>query len=210
MAFGKENKKSDLKAYSLKIKTKDLPKPEFVVSERRGDKFEELPERENTVTGTLIGLEPKETVWQGKTIKSVSATLTDNDQIYFLTIPYSNLGRGLMNSLLNLQSFNDVEIGLYQTKPKVEGGKTYPAVSVRQGGEIVRWKYENKDLPPPEEIKFKGEIMRDFSKLESVLAEKLKEFNKVIKNTAPVKTKEAVSAESSAPAADDVELEPPF
>ena len=210
MAFGKESKKSDLKAYSLKIKTKDLPKPEFVVSERQGDKFIELPEREDTITGTLIGLEPKETVWQGKTIKSVSATLTDGDQIYFLTIPYSNIGRGLMNSLLNLQAFTDVQIGLYQTKPKTEGGKTYPAVSVRQADQIVRWKYENKDLPPPEEIKFKGEIMRDWSKMEAFMADKLKEFNKVIKNTAPAKSKEVATAETDVATANDAELEPPF
>lgn len=198
MGLGKPQRK-DLKAFSLKIKTKDLPKPEFIVSERQGDKFVELPERESTVSGTLIGVEPSETVWQGKTIKSVNVTLTDADQIYFISVPYSNLGRGLMNSLLGLKAFNDVEISLYQTKPKTEGGKTYPAVSLRQGGEIVRWRYTLDELPKPDEILFKGEKMRDFTKVELFLAEQLKELNKVVKSQVPVRSSETtVPADVSA------------
>lgn len=208
MGLGKPQRK-DLKAYSLKIKTKDLPKPEFVVSERQGDKFVELPEREYNVSGTLIGVEPKETKWEGKIIKSVNVTLTDGDQIFFVTVPYSNLGRGLMNSLLNLKAFNDVEIGLYQTKPKTDGGKTYPATALRQAGEIVRWRYEQKDLPPPEEIVFKGEKMRNFESQEIFFAAQLKELNAVIKATVPVKPNETVASAASA-APDDGELDAPF
>lgn len=207
MALGKQIRK-DLKAFSLKIKTKDLPKPQFVVSERKGDKFEPLSEPEYNVSGTLIGVEPKEFTWEGKVIKSVSVTLTDADQIYFVTVPYSNLGRGLMNSLLNLKEFNDVEIGLYQTKAKVDGGKTYPATSLRQAGEIIRWRFEQKDLPQPKEIIFKGEKMRDFTEQEAFFASQLTELNKVIKSKAPVQANETVAAVANAgtPETD----EPPF
>lgn len=209
MGLGKPQRK-DLKAFSLKIKTKDLPKPEFVVSERQGDKFVELPEREYNVSGNLIGVEPKETLWQGKTIKSVNVTLTDGDQIYFVTVPYSNLGRGLMNSLLALKSFNEVEIGLYQTKPKSDGGKTYPATSLRQAGEIVRWRYSQAELPPPDEIVFKGEKMRDFTKVESFFAAQLKELNKVIKAAVPAQANEAVAASAGAPIVDEDGEQLPF
>lgn len=207
MGLGKPTQaRKDLTAFSLKIKTKDLPKPEFVVSKREGDKFVELPEREYSVSGNLIGVEPKEFNWQGKIIKSVSATLTDGDQIFFVTIPYSSLGRSLMNSLLSLKDFVDVEIGLYQTKPKTEGGKTYAQASLRQAGEIVRWRFEQKDLPQPEEITFKGEKMRDFSKTEAFLAAQLNELNKVIKAKAP-RTEAAAVAAQAAEAPGD---EPPF
>jgi hypothetical protein len=206
MGLGKPLR-NDLKAFSLKIKTKDLPKPEFVVSERQGDKFVELPDRENTVSGTLIGIEPKETKWEGKTIKSVNATLTDTDQIYFVTIPYSTLGRNLMNSLLNLKTFNDVEIGLYQTKPKTDGGKTYPSVSLRQAGEIIRWRFETKDLPAPKEIEFKGEKMRDYTETENFFSAQLKELNNIIKSKAPAKTVEATT--NLTPEVSD-DVEPPF
>lgn len=202
MGLGKPQRK-DLKAFSLKIKTKDLPKPEFVVSERQGDKFVELAEREYNVSGNLIGVEPKETKWEGKVIKSVNVTLTDGDQIYFVTVPYSNLGRGLMNSLLALKKFNDVEIGLYQTKPKADGGKTYPATSLRQEGEIVRWRYSLAELPAPKEIVFKGEKMRDFTAVEDFMAEQLKELNKVIKATAPVQTAEATVPAAPAPVSEE-------
>lgn len=211
MGLGKPLR-NDLKAFSLKIKTKDLPKPEFVVSERQGDKFVELPDRENTVSGTLIGIEPKETKWEGKLIKSVNATLTDGDQIFFVTIPYSALGRSLMNAMLNLKTFNDVEIGLYQTKPKTDGGKTYASVSLRQAGEIIRWKFDSKDLPPPKEIEFKGEKMRDYTETENFFAAQLKELNNVIKAKAPARVNETASALAYAPAPNspDGEIEPPF
>lgn len=208
MGLGKPQRK-DLKAFSLKIKTKDLPKPEFVVSERQGDKFVELPDREYSVSGTLIGVEPKETKWENKTIKSVNVTLTDGDQIFFVTVPYSNLGRGLMNSLLSLKAFNDVEIGLYQTKPKVDGGKTYPATSLRQAGEIVRWRYSLEELPKPEEIVFKGEKMRNFEEQEKFLATQLVELNKVIKATTPVKPNEKV-AETAPVSEEDKGEDVPF
>jgi hypothetical protein len=190
MGLGKPVRK-DLKAFSLKIKTKDLEKPEFLVSEKQGDKFVELPERESTVSGNLIAIEPKEFKWENKLIKSVTATLVDNDQIYFLTIPYSSLGRGLMNTLLSLKTFDNVEIGLYQTKAKTPNGKTYPASAVRQNGELIRWKFDLAQLPQPEEITFKGEKMRDFSKQEAFFAEQINELNKVIKANPPVAQKNA-------------------
>lgn len=202
MALGKPVRK-DLKAFSLKIKTKDLPAPVFVVSERQGDKFVQLDQTETNVTGTLVAIEPKEFVWEGKTIKSVSATLTDGDQIYFVTIPYSNLGRGLMNSLLSLKEFTDVEIGLYQTRAKVTGGKTYPATSLRQGGEIVRWRFEQKDLPQPDVTTFKGETLRDYTKVETFLAAQLTELNKLVKEKAPAQTAVASAAPVAAPAAEE-------
>lgn len=191
MARGKQQRK-DLKAFSYKIKTKDLPKPEFVESERQGDKFVELPERQYTLKGTLTGVEPKEFKWEGKVIKSVNVTLTDDalDEIYFITVPYSNLGRGLMNSLLGLKQFNDVEVSLYQTKPKTDGGKTYPAVSLRQDGEMVRWAYDLKDLPAPKVVEFKGQKQYDFLEQEVFFATKLTEFNKIVKAAAPARTAE--------------------
>ena len=205
---GKQQRK-DLRAFRYKIKTKDLPKPHFVESERQGDKFVELPDPQYTLSGTLIGVEPVETKWEGKLIKSVNVTLTDADEIYFITVPYSNLGRGLMNSLLNLKAFDKVEIGLYQTKPKMDGGKTYPATSLRQAGEIVRWRFTQEELPKPEEIIFKGEKMRNFEEQEKFLAAQLVELNKVIKATAPVKPNEKV-ADAAAPATEDLKDDVPF
>lgn len=213
MSRGKQQQeRRDLKRFAYKIKTKDLPKPIFVESEDQGGKFVENAEPQYNLSGNLIGVEPKETVWQGKTIKSVNVTLVDNTagEIYFITVPYSNLGRGLMNSLLALKSFDNVEIGLYQTKPKADGGKTYPAVSLRQAGEIVRWRYDQKDLPPPDEIVFKGEKMRDFTKVETFFADQLKELNKVVKSTPQAQTKETVAAAVGAPESDKGDLDVPF
>lgn len=208
MAFGKPVQK-DLKAFSLKIKTKDLPRPEFLVSEKQGDKFVELKERESTVTGNLIGIEPKEFTWQGKVIKSVNVTLVDNDQIYFISVPFSGLGRGLMNSFLSLKTFDNVEIGLYQTKAKVAGGKTYAGSSLRQNGELIRWKFDQKQLPPADEVLFKGEKMRDWTKQESFLCDQINELNKIIKATPSASKKVTVEA-PKAETSDNEDLDAPF
>lgn len=213
MSRGKQKQEQrDLKRFAYKIKTKDLPKPIFVESEDKDGKFVPNAEPQYNLSGTLIGVEPKETVWQGKTIKSVNVTLVDNTagEIYFITVPYSNLGRGLMNSLLGLKSFADIEIGLYQTKPKTDGGKTYPAVSLRQAGEIIRWRYDQKDLPPANEIVFKGEKMRDWTAQEDFFSDQLKELNKVIKATPVAQAKETVAAAAGAPETDKEDESLPF
>lgn len=214
MARGKQQQqRKDLKRFAYKIKTKDLLKPHFVESEDQNGTFVPLAEPQYNLSGNLIGVEPKETVWQGKTIKSVNVTLVDNElgEIYFVTVPYSNLGRGLMNSLLSLKSFNDIEIGLYQTKPKTDGGKTYPAVSLRQDGDMVRWRYAQNELPAPQEIVFKGEKMRDFTAVENFLAEQLKELNKAVKAAIPAQTQTTdATAPVSAPVDDKEDSDLPF
>ena len=206
MAIGK-SQRSDLVAYSFKIKTKDLPKPVFEIKKRAGDKWEPFG-TDDTVSGNIIGIEPKSFKHEGKEIKSISVTLQDKGEIYFVTIPYTSLGRGLMNSLLNLKAFNAVEIGLYQTKPREGQTKTYPAVSLRQGGEIVKWKFEQKDIPAPVEVKFKGEIQRDFTAAEEFFSTHLVEFAKSIKRSAPVQPNENVSegaTKAAAPAAQEID-----
>jgi hypothetical protein len=210
MALGKQQRKNNLKAFSLKIKLKNgdkfLEKPVFEVKQRKEDgKYELLPETHSEVSGNLIGVEAKEYVYKNNPIRSFTLTLQDKEDIYFVNVPFNTIGRNLANALLALKDFSDVSIGLYSTKPKVEGGKSYPAASLRQDGEIVRWKFEQDKLEAPDVTTFKGQTMRDFTKQEQFFMAQLNELNKVIKSKAPASvTDNSEQVTDSAPEGEDV------
>lgn len=207
MSLGKQARTNNLKAYSLKVKIKDLPAPQYEVSKREGDKYVVLPEPEKDVSGNIVSVEAKEWVHNNTPIRSYTVTLQDNDEIYFVNFSLgNNLGRSLANSLLSLadkKQFDDVSIGLYNTKPKTEGGRSYAAAALRQGGEIVKWKFGLDQLPKPDEVTFKGQIQRDYSKSELFFLEQLKELNKVIKARVPAQVSSTSEPEPTEIAPDD-------
>ncbi len=203
MSFGNTRKRTDLKAYAFRIKTKDLPVPHFEVQTRENDKWvpltEPVKDTEGKITGTkvvtaqniegnLLAIESRKTVFQGKTIKSTSVTLQDGDQIYFVTIPNSMLGRGILNRLINLKAFTNVQIGLYASKPQSEGEKSFHRASVRQDDEIVNWKYTFEQLPEAPQIKkASGEVLgRDYDALDAFFEKEVAELNSKIKKGAVV------------------------
>lgn len=183
MAFGKGTPYKDnpnRKVYSFVIRTKDLPKPLFEVKVKNGDKFELVAGETDTIAGEVVAVKHSENKYQGKVIRSVNVTMTDGDDLYHLSIPYSNLGRGLINALCSLENGKNVSISLYQTKPKMEGGKSYPASAVRQNDELVRWKYQQDELPAVKKIPYQGTMISDTIELDNFFAAKVGELNKVL------------------------------
>lgn len=180
MAIGKKNR-ANLTAYSLRIRTKDLPAPIFEVQKKVGEKQYENQGTTDTISGNLVGVKAKTFTWEGQDIRSVDLSLVDNEEIYFVSIPETMLGMGIVNSVLNLTAFNDVELGLYQTKPKEGQTKTYNAAALRQDGQLVKWKYGNDELPAPDEVVFKGKTQRDYSKRWDFLVKELEEVASKIK-----------------------------
>lgn len=172
MAFGNQKRQENpnQKRYSFVIRTKDLPKPHFEVKVRGADgKFQKLDNTAEVVSGKLVSIKHSENKYQGKTIKSVNVVMEDGDDLYFVTIPYSNLGRGILNSLCAVDGTEDVSIALYQTKAKTEGGKTYPAAAVRQGDELVKWEYGQDELPEVKKVPFQGTMLSDTTNLDAFL-----------------------------------------
>lgn len=206
MALGKQNRLEG-KAYSLKLKLKDgeafLETPVFDVQEKQGDKFVSIG-RETDVAGDLVKIETRVFDHDKGTIRSFKLALKDSEknEIYFVdTSLGSGIGRGLANSILNLKAFTNVQVGLYGQKSKKDG-KTYGAVSVRQGDndETVKWKYDpkapNSPVPALEEIKVRGgKTDKDPTKQEEFFIAQLNEFAKVVEEA----TKNAPKAPKSAP-----------
>ncbi len=194
MAFGTGSRSfgPDTTLYSFKIKTKDLPAPVFEVSKKVGDNYEKLKETATRVSGNIISAVHKENTHEGKEIKSLSLTFQDLKEVYFVSVGYTFLGRNAFNSLLALKTFDDVEIGLYQSKPKPDAvNRTgFASVATRQAGELVRGLYEREQLPATKKVRVNGKDQTDTEALDLFFEEKLKAWCKVV-NAASKKAEKA-------------------
>jgi hypothetical protein len=211
MAFGSGSRSFGPNSvlYSFKIKTKDLPAPIFEVSKKGEDgKYAVLKGKDATaqrVSGNLIDARLKEHTHNGELIKSLNLTIQDGDDVYFVSVGYTFLGRNLFNALLALKSFDDIEIGLYQSKPKPDAvdKRGFASVALRQHNELVRGLFDpKKDLPPIPKVKLKGKDVSDTGAIDEFFEEKLKGFCKVVNAAAPKRVT------ASAPAAQETASEP--
>ncbi len=188
MAFGNSNRSfgKDAVLYSFKIKTKDLPAPVFEVSKKVGDDYEKLPETAKVLSGNLISASPKKNLHEGKEIRSINLTLQDGKDVYFLSVGETFIGRNLYNALLALKSFDDIQVQLYQSKPKPGQTKTFASVSLRQHGETVRGLYDNKtELPAVKKVRVNGKDQSDTEQLDLFFREKMTAWCKVVNAAAP-------------------------
>lgn len=202
-------------AYSFKVKTKDLPAPVFEVQKRLADgKWEKQPETASSVNGNIIAIDARENEYQGSNIQSVQITMEDGDEIYFVTVPFSFLGRSLFNTILTLDpaSLNNIGISLYQSKPNAKTGKTYASAALYQNDEFVKsWKFTREEQPEIKKVLFKGKENSDTTDLDNFFFEKIAEFGKAVKKarsagrpftpSAKQETKDAAPAPAAAPKA---------
>ncbi len=213
MAFGTGTRSFGPNAviYSFKIKTKDLPAPIFEVSKKGTDgKYAVVSKNTTRVSGHLISASPRENTHQGKVIKSLNLTLQDGDDVYFVSVGYTFIGRNLFNSLLALKVFDEVEISLYQSKPKPGSGHAtgFASVCLRQGGEVVRGLFDSKtELPQTKKIRVNGADVTETSELDAFLEAKVKAFCKVVNAASP--KQEAVAAAHNTSDDTNVDAEDP-
>lgn len=224
MAFGKSsgghNFPPGTKVYYGKIKTKDLPAPIIEIKKKEGDDMAIVDPAAKFVSGNLISIHNKEFKHDKKVIKSVSAAFQDKDEVVFLSIPHTYLGRNILNSLLALKTFNGVEIGVYQSKPKPDAKdqRGFPSSAVRQNGELVYGKFKKEELPEIPKVKVGSELYSDDTAITAFFVKQVEELGKVIKANAPaganVKTShgaddatgEAEGSGEEAPEGDDNKL----
>lgn len=174
---------NDNKAYFLRIRTQDADKqpipPQFEIQTKKEDGTYEKTHA-NKVAGDLVAIKigkRKVNSPAGEIeIDDVKIVLEDtvNQEVYFLDAKPTQLTRSLYNSLLSLESGANVNISLYRTKPNATGA-VYPAISVWQNDKQVKWKFEQKDVPQPEEIRNKKNevIQRDYDEVNTFFFEKL-------------------------------------
>jgi hypothetical protein len=199
MAFGVGSNRAFPKGtevYSFHIKTKDLPAPIFKVQKKVGEKYEDQ-ENATRVSGNLISASPRENQnKEGKTIKSINLTLVDGNEAYFVSVGYTYIGRNLMNALLALKTFDEVEISLYQSKPKPGKTKTYASVCLRQHGEVVRGAIANENLPEIPKVELNGEKVSNQGPINAFFEEKMKAWCKEVNAAAPKPSTTSASTSS--------------
>ncbi len=208
MAFGTGSARSfgpNAELYSFQIKTKDLPAPIFKVQKKVGDKYEDMPNA-TRVSGTIISASPRENQnKEGKTIKSINVTLQDGNDVYFVSVGYTFIGRNLLNALFALKTYDEVEISLYQSKAKPGKTKTYASVCLRQHNEVVRGLIPNEQLPEIPKIELNGEKVSNQGPINAFFEEKAKAWCKVVNASAPKPAAAPATAPSTsaAPAAQE-------
>lgn len=206
MALGNNNQNNG-KLYILKIRTQDEQKqsipPTFDVLEK-GEENWSVTANETQVAGNLTKLDlekrdnPKVPGEQYDVIK-MYLNDEEKDETYLLDLRFNLLSRSLFNSLLSLEEFDNLKISLYESK---KGEKTYPAISLRRGDEMVRWKHDLKSLPEVEEIKDKkgNVVKRVYDELNEFYVTELNAFAEKVNaqkegGTPKVEKKKAVAKE---------------
>ena len=198
------NNQNNGKLMVLKVVTHDLDKkkldqPIFKVLEKNEKNQWVETGTVPSVAGRLARVDVKSFDWEGETFYTASLLIKDDgaDESYMVDFKVGNLmNKGILNSLLNIDLKKDIKIGLYTSKAG------FPSGSVRQGEEMVRWKYDKTELPEVSETTFKGRVMRDYSLVEKFFVTKLQELSARLSdnNTKPTE-KFAKSPEEFSPKA---------
>jgi len=200
MAFGQRSSQSatqfgpNTKVYFVSIKEKDLPQPFFEIKQKVGEKYEVVPggavaDQLKFLGGDLVDIRNKVFKYEGKDIESVSATFVDKvkDEAYITTLSHGYLGWNIMNSLSALKTYNGIEIGLYQSKPKDGKPKGFNSAAVRQGptGSLIYGKFKNEELPKIPKIQVGKDVHSDKTAMIAFWTAQMEELSKIVKAANP-------------------------
>lgn len=198
MALNTNTNKNSNKLYILKVRTKDADKQSvpvhFEVFEKKSvdinGKTEEKWATATTtrnVSGDLSRVELGEVEYEGEKSPTVKLTIVDNAQkeSYLLDLRYNIISRSLFNGLFNLKSFDNIEIGVYQTKPKTKDGKSFAAISLKQNGERVDWKFKKEEIPPVEIVKVGKKGVSNFDNMNEFFLKNLEELSIKVRANKP-------------------------
>ena len=195
MSFGKSSGNRDFgpnaKLYYFKLKTKDLPEPLWEVKQKEGDDLVVVDAAAKFVDGDIIDIQNKEFQHGKKVIKSVTVTFHDTaagkNDVYFVTVPHTYLGRNILNSLLGLKTYGGVQIGLYTSKPKPDPKDPtkmrpgFHSAAVRQGGQLVYGKFKFEELPVIPKIKVGADIFGDDTDITAFFTTHMEEMRKAVR-----------------------------
>lgn len=198
MAFGQNSTSSNsfgpnAKLYYATIKQKDLPAPVIEITRKKpgADKVYEVVEpAARFLSGNLIEIRNRKTkVKDNKELESVSAVFQDGDDVVFLQIHHNYLGWNILNSLCNLKTFENLELGVYQSKPREGQTKTFPSSVIRQNNQMVKGKFANDELPAIPKHVIGRDTISDKTARTAFFVAQVEELAKVVKASAPVNPK---------------------
>lgn len=195
--LGNKHRQNDNELIILKLKTADAEKRpvpvHFEISKKVDGKWGAVGDTKD-VSGDITKIELYTREWEGVETPLVKIFIEDAEakETYLLDLRYNMLSRNLFNTLLSLTSFEGVSIGVYERKKEE---KTFPAVSVKQDGKLVNWKYKIDELPKVETVRVGKKDITNFDNLNDFFIEELKKLSELVKGApAPVAKKPAAPA----------------
>lgn len=165
------NNQSFNKVYFLNMKTKKEEKPHFrVVDATDDEKHIDMPDA-TFVEGRLAGIEPTKWKYEGEVMYQARMRIVDDtmNEMYMVTIPYSMVGRSILNCLASQDKIGKIRISLYTSK-----NSGYASAYVTNDGEQCDWQYSIDAMRSKiAESKVGKKVVRDYSELDEF-------FDKVI------------------------------
>jgi hypothetical protein len=149
------------------------------VKAKEGKMIARLPngstESYDNVEGRISDISLRESQYNGENIKQWNISLGGNLDRAIFTVGYSSsFTKSLINSLLSADLSKPVVLSCYMKND-------YNQPSVKQDGQIIRWKYDISEVPRPEKIMVGSKEVSDDSKVAEWIEEKVKELNARIK-----------------------------
>lgn len=189
MAYGKNQSTGELIIFKPVTKdkaTQQRVNPYFQEVRKIDGKYSATDNKDVTfVSGKLSNIKVdtetfKQPTGKEKKYEKISIYLSDNErsELYLIDLRFNIAVRGLLNSVLNLQSFDDVKISLYEK----DG---YLRYSVYENGEWVKGLYKKEDVPEPRIFEGKDGEEKDYAPIDSFYKEKINAFGELLKTTRP-------------------------
>ena len=140
---------------------------------------------------------------------SIELTLVDEaaNQTYLYKFNLRLATRNLINRFLSLTAGDNIEISIWNDK--VHG---YENLSLRQNGELIKWKFDKDQIPAPEELRKKDGtlVSRSFDEVDQFFLDQIDSFYLHANAAPPVPTGVTSALEKAKVKAEVAEDEIPF
>ncbi len=159
--------------YTLTIDNKNEKPPKFV-RRKKDEKTSEWYDAEEfkKIEGDLVDVKVESYVdKKGQPRQSIKLTLDDGDAELVIGMGFTNVSRSILNSLAGESTIGHLKFsGDLYTNKETKKIKSVVYVNVR-GRERTSWKYSLDQQPKPLETEWKGQILRDYEKVDEFFKE---------------------------------------
>lgn len=203
MAIGKENNDSTELVIIRDVQSEDKRKSFFEVIQKNENDQWAPTQKTDRFSGHFKSLKrglkydpsvprQKELIekYGNKPMISLSLVDYETNQTYIYKFSLRLSTRTLINRIVNLKSGDNLELSIWNDKEK-----GYENFSLRQNGELVKWKYSLDEVPRAEEIRKKDGtlVSRDFEAVDQFYLDQVDKFALKSSSHAPAPAKEKVA-----------------
>lgn len=188
-------------------------KPYFTFTQKDGDNWV-VKAKSDRFSGKFVSLKVKDRYDVTKPKQKELATKYGNSKVGVLTLEdeeakqtyrwefnFRLATRAMMNRIFSLENPRDIEVSVWSVE---EGGIIYDKISLRQGGELVKYKYSKEEVPSPRDVRVNGKVEKDYEELNNFYIEKIGEFSISKPTPLPEAKQKAQSTVETAVSEDDI------